>query len=60
MNEVNNNQEWERISAYTYRLKIDGGYLYRYNAPNETGLVFVPILQQAVKDSYDPSEIICY
>ncbi len=23
-------KEWEQIADYTYRLKVEGGYLYRY------------------------------
>lgn len=44
--------KWQRVTEYTYRLKVPGGWLYRYDCIGSygsmegnlvsTGMVFVP------------------
>lgn len=44
--------KWQRVTEYTYRLKVDGGHIYRYDCIDSfgaaegnligVGMVFVP------------------
>lgn len=33
---------WEKIDDYTFRLRVHGGWLYRYHYGQDFKIVFVP------------------
>jgi hypothetical protein len=35
-------QEWQQVSAATYRLEVPGGWLYQVRKPDGVALTFVP------------------
>lgn len=40
---------WEYLCEFTYRLKVDGGYIYLYEDSKGKGLVFVPTIIEGQK-----------
>lgn len=37
-----NDKQWEEVATHTYRLKVEGGWLYRYSsADSSCTMVFV-------------------
>ena len=42
--------KWEEYSPHTFRLKVDGGYIYRHGYTAAPALVFVPITVPSEKE----------
>jgi hypothetical protein len=48
-------KKWEKVdqNGSTYRLKVGGGFLYRYDCDKNSAMVFVPEVYSTEADDYN-------